>query len=669
MLNRIVASLFVASLAPITVFAANQNGPIREIRLSSGGLAEIVRAAPVSKEGVIRLEIPLEQVDDILKSLVLNNAKASAASFSLVGPEPLSESFKGLPFTAEALASVPSLLTALQGASVTVTSHGKTVQGMVLGVEARQGAEGAQSSLLSVLTPAGTVATLELTQDASVTVDDPTLRGKLVQATGAIARAKNDRSRVINVNVRGAAGDSVDVAYVVAAPIWKTAYKVMSQADGKARLQAWTVLENASGEDWQNVRLVLTSADPVTLTQRLHQWYWKERANLPVNTASAYVPDADSGNLSSRAQAEHASRAARFSAKAAPRAPSSPMPADIAAVSEAAADVRYGGAMPPSEDSATASESDISATFELPGTYDLANGETLSVPIVDSDVPATMVSLYRAGGATRHPVAALMLHNTTGVSLPAGILTVFDAQTGYVGDAQLAGLPNDDTRLASFATDRKVTVTEDREPVDELVEAKVIDGMLRMTQKSRLVTQYTITGALDGARTVVIEHPVRPGWTFSSPDSDGKTANHHRLKTSVGQGAQKTVQAVDEQLRRETYAMVDAAPDMLLGWSASSTDKALAAKLVQLADARKQAIVAQNALDQWGEERERLVQEQDRIRQNLAAVPEGSDMGTRYLKHLEDTENDIRALMTQRVALEEEVQRLEGQVQKILRTF
>src|SRR5690606_31233968 len=112
-------------------------------------------------------------------------------------------------------------------------------------------------------------------------------------------------------------------------------------------------------------------------------------------------------------------------------------------------------------------------------------------------------------------------------------------RTGYVGDAQLLGLPNDDTRLASFATDRKVSITEDRKPVDEVVEIKLVDGMLRMTQKSRIVTRYTVSGALDGERSVVIEHPVRSGWTFSSPDSDGKTATHHRLKTNVAAGQEK----------------------------------------------------------------------------------------------------------------------------------
>ena len=330
---------------------------------------------------------------------------------------------------------------------------------------------------------------------------------------------------------------------------------------------------------------------------------------------------------------------------------------------------QYGGAMALAQDSTAASESDISATFALAGTYDLPNGDTLSVPIVDAEVPATMVSMYRAGASSRHPVAALMLENTTGVSLPGGILTIYDANAGYVGDAQLTGLPKADTRLASFATDRKVTVTEDRQPVDEIVQAKMVDGMLRVTQKSRIVTRYTVSGALDGERVVVIEHPVREGWTFESSDSDGKTASHYRLKATVPAGQERTVQAIDEQLHRDTFALADTAPDMLLGWSASSPDQALAAKLIALAEARKKQIDAENALQRLDQTRGRLVSEQERIRQNLGAVPANSDMSARYLKQLESSENAIRDLHEKSLVLESDVQRLRGEVQQMLRNF
>ena len=50
-----------------------RTGDIRSIVLFSGGVAEIVRAANVSGEATVGMEVPLDQVNDVLKSLVVRN--------------------------------------------------------------------------------------------------------------------------------------------------------------------------------------------------------------------------------------------------------------------------------------------------------------------------------------------------------------------------------------------------------------------------------------------------------------------------------------------------------------------------------------------------------------------------------------------------------------------
>jgi hypothetical protein len=55
------------------------------------------------------------------------------------------------------------------------------------------------------------------------------------------------------------------LTYVVAAPAWKTAYRAITGEDGEVDLQAWAVIENATGEDWEDVTLTLSSGSPVTL--------------------------------------------------------------------------------------------------------------------------------------------------------------------------------------------------------------------------------------------------------------------------------------------------------------------------------------------------------------------------------------------------------------------
>ncbi len=666
MLKQVTAILLLGVPSPAISLAAD-NGAIRSITLSSGGLAQVSRSADVNSDGVIRIEVPLDQVDDILKSLMVNGSAGSVAGMSLAGPRPLQETFKGLPFTPEALSSVPSLLTSMQGARVSVTSGGKTVEGNILGIETRKSDDKAAAYLLTVIDRDGAVETLALGEDASVRLEDAELRAKIAKAAAAIAHGKNDRTRAIDIKVNGVNDNSaVGLTYVVPSPIWKTAYKVVIDEKNKARLQAWTVLENASGEDWKGVKVTLTSAEPVTLKQGLHQFYWRERQEVPVNTASNNVPDPDSGDLSNR------QRLASSTAAPAPAGAMRPAAKRIAGAPAYEADELARPAEPmqvAAGNPTTATESDISATFELPGTYDLANGDTLSVPIMDADVEADMVDMYRAGSVYRNPIAAVMLKNSTGVSMPAGILTLYDGKTGYIGDSQLSALPKDDTRLASFATDRKVTISEQQTPTEEIASLKVADGVMNATVKYRQTTTYTVSGALDGERTVVIEHPIRDGWSFSSSEGFGKTATHQRLKAVVPAGTEKVLTAVDEQLQSNSYALVDTDPDMLLGWSASTHDKALTDKLANLADARKRQVAIQNELASLDSEIEKTVNEQERIRRNLGAVPDNSDLKKRYLKALADSEDQIAAMNERRDTVQQESDRRDDHVTDIIRTF
>ncbi|MFS8045041.1 DUF4139 domain-containing protein [Rhizobium sp. BR 314] len=666
MLKQVTAILLLGASFPAISLAAD-NGAIRSITLSSGGLAQVSRSADINSDGVIRIEVPLDQVDDILKSLVVNGSAGSVAGMALAGPQPLREAFKGLPFSLEALSSVPSLLTSMQGAKVSVTSDGKTVEGSVLGIEARKVDEKATAYLLTVIDKDGAVETLLLGEDASVRFDDPDTRAKLAKATAAIARGKNDRTRAIDIRVNGAkiSGD-IGLTYVVPSPIWKTAYKVVIDGKDKARLQAWTVLENASGEDWKGIKLTLTSAEPVTLRQGLHQLYWRERQEVPVNTASNNVLAPDSGDLSNRR------RLASSMEMPAPAGGAMYAAKRVADAPTVAADELARPAEPMQVAAGTptaATESDISATFELPGKYDLANGDTLSVPIMDADVEADMVDMYRAGSSVRNPIAAVMLKNTTGVSMPAGILTLYDSKAGYIGDSQLSALPKDDTRLASFATDRKVSISEQQTPKEEIASLKVADGVMNATVKYRQTTTYTVSGALDGERTVIIEHPFRDGWSFSSAESFGKTATHQRLKAVVPAGAEKVLTAVDEQLQSNSYALVDVEPDMLLGWSASTNDKALTDKLTELADARKRQVAVQNELASLDSEIEKTVNQQERIRRNLGAVPDKSDLQKRYLKALADSEDQIASMNERRDTVQQESDRRGDRVTEIIRTF
>ncbi|HTM43349.1 MAG TPA: DUF4139 domain-containing protein, partial [Polyangiaceae bacterium] len=59
------------------------------------------------------------------------------------------------------------------------------------------------------------------------------------------------------------------VGYVSRTPVWRPSYRVVIQKDGKALLQAWGVVQNLSGEDWQDVELSLVAGAPLAFESTL----------------------------------------------------------------------------------------------------------------------------------------------------------------------------------------------------------------------------------------------------------------------------------------------------------------------------------------------------------------------------------------------------------------
>ncbi len=646
-LKRIfVAALVSTALSAQAVYASN--GPIQSVTLSSGGLAEIVRLADVKDDGVISIEIPLEQVDDILKSLVVNDDKGSVKDISLAGPQPIEETFKTLPFSVDQLASIPALLSRLQGVSISITSAGKSLTGTVMGVEDRVSEKEGVTYRLSVLTETG-IKSLQVSDDVEFSVLDDAMRTKIEDAIAITGKAINDGSRLISIRMNGQSERAVTLTYVVAAPVWKTSYRLVLDNDGKARLQAWAILENASGEDWDDVSITLTSGEPVTLKQRLHARIWKDREELSIATV-----DTATQNMLARRKTR--------SLAAAPEAA-------LAFNADDASAGQRGFAMAPAADTGTALEADVTTFFKLPGVYDLANGETLSTPIVDEIIEAEMVSLFRPYAGSQHPIASVVLKNSSSSSLPPGIMTVFNSEEGYIGDSRLEGLHKEDTASASFALDKKVTVTEDKRQNQQVIGVKVVDGILTSQSKVKDTSIYEITGAADAERTVVIEHPRQSGGEFTSDALDQETPDFYLLKTRVGKGEKAKITATHETVARQTYRLVDLDPDTLILLSDSSIAEEVAVKLKELSEARRKQIAADARLGEIQEQIAALEASQDRIRKNLAAVPDQSDLQGAYVRDLASTEDDIKSLEADRAKATEELNAFGRTVGDLIRTF
>ncbi|KZC01078.1 hypothetical protein AU375_02702 [Methylobacterium radiotolerans] len=636
------AGVLLCMIAAAPPLMAASPGRIRAVTLSSGGLAEVTQVHPVDGDATIGLDARSEQIDDILKSLVVRDPVGTVGALRLDGLDQADETLRTMPFTADDLSAPARLLGKLQGVPIRIQSGGRTLEGRVLGVSERNaGTETGEVAILTVLTGTGTLESVPIEDGAAVTIQDPAMAAKIAEAIAAAGTAKVGDVHRVEVDVSGRGQREVRLTYVVAAPVWKTSYRIVDGGGGRANLQAWAIIENALGADWAGVDVTLSSGSPVALLQRLHRRYWRKRPEAPVMVEDVGMPDLDPGTVAPRSVAR----------LRAPAPAAAPLPAPMARMDTRAesAEPSYDAAAATA--GAAASEGDVAANFTLPHPVDLRAGSTLSVPFIDTEIEAERVALWQPGRGI-HPTAAFRIRNSATATLPAGLITLYDRKAGYLGDARLPATPVGEQRLASFALDRKVAVQAETEPSQALTQITVVDGVARATVIAREVTTYTIKGAPDAARSVIIEHPRREGWTLTASARDSETPTAYRLKVAVPAGGTAETRAVLEHVQIDAYDLVDADEALLVRWAGLATDPELGGKLKTLSQARAEVAAATRTVEEIAEREAKVQAEQERIRSNLGAVPKDSELARRYLTRMGSQEDELAKLAAARAEAE-----------------
>lgn len=641
-------------------FAFAQDLALKRVMLSSGGLGYFEYEASVDGDAPLKLTVSLGQVDDVLKSLVVYDDKGSVGGLSLPGREPLAQAFKDLPFDQNSLGSPAELLQTLKGAQVTVGGS-RSISGRIVSVEedsiALPDNKGmVKRTRVTLYTDRG-LQQFILEDAENLQFADAALRDKVGQALVAIQGNRAKDARTIDLAVRGQGKRTVRVAYIVEAPVWKASYRLTLGADpaaARSGLQGWAVVENLSGQDWKDVELTLVSGRPVAFHQALYNAYYVTRPEVPVEIAGRLMPGIDRGGVTADQQRAKSSlampapapyRAQQERSVGVPAmAPPPPPPAELATAAE----------------QIEASDAATQVIFKFPRAVSVENGRTLSIPIVDRQVPAARLALYQADTAARNPLAAIRLTNDGESGLPPGIITLYERDKGgyvsYVGDARLSGFPVGETRLLAYALDEKIIIERDVAQTDRVASGTIANGALRLSRVVRQTTVYRVRGPAKEPRQLVVVQRRLPGWTLTRPESKDVelSEGNYRIPFQLPGGEQtQTFEVVQEQTQQQEIRLVESAAEQIRVYAqAREFDAKTREQLTRVLQLQQAAAEAQRKVAQVDAERQAIVQEQARLRENLARVPPNSDLQRRYLATLDKQETDLEALANRRAEAE-----------------
>jgi hypothetical protein len=665
-------ALAPAVLALVLVAAADAAElPLSRVVLSSSGLAQFTHTGTVMGGASIDLSVRLDQVDDILKSLTVFDEAGAVGAVSLPGKAPLAELFRDLPFGPEALDSPTALLNALVGTEVEITGR-VGAKGRIFRVETEDVAlpnngGTTQRHRLTLMTDGGLVQAV-IEDVATLRFTDPQARAQIERALSGLAENRAKERRRLSIGFLGTATRKATISYVVAAPVWKTAYRlVLPKEGGKARLQGWAIVENLTGGDWQDVELVLVSGNPVALRQPLYTAFFTDRPEVEVATTARLVPRTDDADEDARtARRKAAPAAAPPPPGVAPRSAPSPQMAQsqrgLGRASEAAPVAAVADAIGPAAAAAEAEEAATQLLYRFPARLSLATGHTMMVPFVDREVTVARTWLYQPDTAARRPLAAVRLRNDGDSGLPAGIVTAYDASAdgsvNFVGDAQLPLLPKGTFKFVTFALDAKTDVRREDQGVQRTVLGKAVNGLLTITTRLRRTLAYEVTAPPDEDREIVVEEPRQEGWKPAAESKDIEetpTRFRHRIVAAKGQATKASLSL--ERIQSETVALTSLGAEEVLGrirnlHNESAALKDTVAKLGAIVAEINKARAQRTQLDA---ERKKIGEDQERIRRNLQSVGQGSDLGRQYIDTLRKQEERFAEIARTEQSLDAEV--------------
>lgn len=636
----------VMAAAPAVANGAEDTLELRRVVLSTGGVAYLEYEATIEGDASLSFEVALDQVDDVLKSFIVLDDAGGVGAVTLPGRQPLAEIFRNLPFDAAALSSTVALLRALSGEEVEVEGD-VDIRGRILAVtdETVLGEHGASVRHRLALATDGGLREVIVEDATSIRFTDAGLQQQIDAALVALATHRIEDRRTLTLATTGQDERTVRLGYVVAAPLWKTTYRLALGEGTTALLQGWATVENMTGQDWDGVELTLVSGNPVTFRQALYESYWVERPWVPVDVAGRVVPMVDGGAMRGVLTAEQEEAFYRSQDGAMDLMADAAKSGGVMTMQEMAAPA------PTQMAAMTGAQSEDAATqvvFRIADPIDVAAGESLSVPIVSRAVPAGLVALYQPDTDMRHPLAAVRLTNDSGVGLPPGVVTIYQPSSAsggetFVGDARLGTMPAGEDRLVSYALDQRTLVDREKRTDQTIARVTIERGVLTTTLVDRRTTLYAVQAPRGEDLHVLIEHPRLSGWDLVQPAGEIETTQtDYRLPLSVPGGGSATLEVVLEHQRLESMQLVDMGRDQLL-WYAQNGNVPQTARdaFARVAQLRAAIDQTDRAIDEASRQRSVILTEQERLRDNLASVPSGSDLADRYLTKLAEQEDLI----------------------------
>jgi hypothetical protein len=655
------ALLFVSAGQALLAQESAGSLPVRRVVLFSSGVGFYEHTAEVRGNASIDLKFNVEDVNDLLKSMVLMDEGGGRISTVNYGSkDPITKTLKTFAIDLTANPTLADLLSQVRGERVEVDAP-NAIAGIIVGVEKRKKQikeEVVEEEFLNLLTDDG-LRSVPLASMGRIKLANDKLDGELRQALAILALGHATDKKTVTLNFMGEGARRVRVGYIQESPIWKTSYRLVLDDEDAPFLQGWAIVENTTEEDWKDVALTLVSGRPISFVMNLYDPLYIRRPVVEPELFASLRPQTYGQDLAG-AEAEF-----RKLAEGGAAPPGAPPPAAAESLDRGLRRGRASGAMPgggggfggveqerkfdlASTGQSMAQAGDVGELFqyaiETPVT--LPRQQSAMLTIVNGSVQGEKVSIYNQSVQARHPLSGLKLKNTTGLHLMQGPITVFDGGA-YAGDAQIHDLQPDSERLISYALDLDTEVVpETKGYPDVLSSVKITKGVMETRTKLARSTSFTVKNSGRKAKPVLVEYPIEPGWDLVTPkEPTEKSRDVYRFSVAAEPGKPASLEIKEERTTRQEFAVNNLDEANIRYYLAAPVVSTKVKEALTEVIRRKAAIqVLATKRAQLSGQIQAIDQEQNRIRQNMAQLDKTNELYSRYVKKLTQQEDEVDKL-------------------------
>jgi hypothetical protein len=657
------------------------NLPITRVVLFNSGVGYFSRSGEIEGDARVDLSFPEQDINDLLKSMILEDfGGGRIAAVSYDSREPISRTLSSFAINLNGQPTFATIVTQMRGERVEVVltpgaanQPGK-LSGVIVGVETQKVAVGnsnIEAEFLNMWCAEG-LRSVKLSDVQQLKFANPLIESEFRRALDVLALTHDSQKKAVQLHFAGDKKRSVQVGYVIEAPIWKTSYRLVLAEKEKPYLQGWALVENPTDEDWSGVKMALISGRPISFKMDLYNPLYINRPTVEPELFASLRPVTYRGGFGKEKNGEivklekaieevkqvknQQERARDLAARGAVSADE--VQAELAAAlsndpnnphaKELVAELGRRIATGTVGNAATAGQLGDHFQYAIDHPVTLARQKSAMLPIVGKDIEGQKVSIYNQNVQKTHPLLGLKFKNTSGAHLNQGPITVFEGSV-YAGDTRVLDVQPNEERLVSYAIDLGTEVDPQVAPgTQKITSVKAVRGIV--TTKTLLTEEkkYRIINRSQTDRTLLIEHANRTNQQFKLVDTEKPvedTPDVYRFQTPVKAGETKTFTVKEQRELANQMTLTNNADDTIRHFiNLAEASPALKEQLKKALEVKATWDTARRELAQVVADLQRLNVDQDRIRKNLRETPKEAEVYATYLKKLSDQEKEIDAL-------------------------